>query len=97
MGFRGGGQIDPPQRILVFKYPSGDRVKYLTVCKQSVLELEAFSRLKMICLTSLISQMFKGTVLNLEFLSFNGRSLQITLTVTFNGKYWLKITIALNF
>jgi len=27
MGFRGGGQIDPPQRILVFKYPSGDRVK----------------------------------------------------------------------
>ena len=30
MGFRGGGQIDPPpQRILVFKYPSGDRVKKL--------------------------------------------------------------------
>ena len=26
MRFRGGGQIDPPQRILVFKYPSGDRV-----------------------------------------------------------------------
>ena len=23
----GGGQIDPPQRLLVFKYPSGDRVK----------------------------------------------------------------------
>ena len=23
----GGGQIDPPQRILVFKYPSRDRVK----------------------------------------------------------------------
>ena len=31
MGFRGGGQIDPPQRILVFKYPSGDRVKNLSV------------------------------------------------------------------
>ena len=27
MGFRGGGQIDPPQSILVFKYPSRDRVK----------------------------------------------------------------------
>ena len=28
MGFRGGGgQIDPPQHILVFKYPSRDRVK----------------------------------------------------------------------
>ena len=27
MGFRGGGQIDPPQRILVLKYPGGDRVK----------------------------------------------------------------------
>ena len=26
MGFRGRGQIDPPQRILVFKYPSRDRV-----------------------------------------------------------------------
>ena len=24
---RGGGQIDPPQHILVFKYPSRDRVK----------------------------------------------------------------------
>ena len=30
MGFRGGGQIDPPQRILVFKYPSGDRVNSLS-------------------------------------------------------------------
>ena len=29
MGFRGGGQIDPPQRILVFKYPSRDRVNSL--------------------------------------------------------------------
>ena len=28
MGFRGGGQIDPPPlRFLVFKYPSRDRVK----------------------------------------------------------------------
>jgi len=28
MGFRGGGgQIDPPPHILVFKYPSRDRVK----------------------------------------------------------------------
>jgi len=28
MEFRGGGgQIDPPQHILVFKYPSRDRVK----------------------------------------------------------------------
>ena len=26
MGFRGGGQIDPPLRILVFKYLSRDRV-----------------------------------------------------------------------
>ena len=28
MGFRGGGwsQLDPPQHILVFKYPSRDRV-----------------------------------------------------------------------
>ena len=27
MGFRGGGvKLIPPQRILVFKYPSGDRV-----------------------------------------------------------------------
>jgi len=26
MGFRGGGQIAPPQHILVFKYPSRDRV-----------------------------------------------------------------------
>jgi len=35
MGFRGGGQIDPPpQRILVFKYPSGDRVK--TICKKAI-------------------------------------------------------------
>ena len=24
----GGGQIDPPQHILVFKYPSRDRVKW---------------------------------------------------------------------
>ena len=31
MGFRGGGQIDPPQRILVFKYPSGDRVNMRNV------------------------------------------------------------------
>ena len=28
MGFRGGGQIDPPQHILVFKYPTRDRVKF---------------------------------------------------------------------
>ncbi len=27
MGFRGGVKLTPPQRILVFKYPSGDRVK----------------------------------------------------------------------
>jgi len=28
MGFRGGGgKLTPPQRILVFKYPSRDRVK----------------------------------------------------------------------
>ena len=27
MGFRGGVKVTPPQRILVFKYPSGDRVK----------------------------------------------------------------------
>ena len=25
---RGGGQIDPPQHILVFKYPSRDRVNF---------------------------------------------------------------------
>ena len=30
MGFRGGGvKLTPPQRILVFKYPSRDRVKQL--------------------------------------------------------------------
>jgi len=30
MGFRGRGQIDPrPQHILVFKYPSRDRVNTL--------------------------------------------------------------------
>ena len=32
MGFRGGGvKLTPPQRILVFKYPSGDRVKDMKV------------------------------------------------------------------
>ena len=30
MGFRGVGQIDPPQRILAFKYPSRDRVKMVS-------------------------------------------------------------------
>ena len=27
MGFRGGVKLTPPQHILVFKYPSRDRVK----------------------------------------------------------------------
>ena len=31
MGFRGGGLIDPPQHILVFKYPSRDRVNGYSV------------------------------------------------------------------
>ena len=35
MGFRGGGQIDPPpQRILVFKYLSRDRVKMTKIYLQ---------------------------------------------------------------
>ena len=28
MGFRGGVKLTPPQHILVFKYPSRDRVNY---------------------------------------------------------------------
>ena len=32
MGFRGGGgQIDPPHQIRVFKYPSRDRVNFLKI------------------------------------------------------------------
>ena len=30
MGFRGGVNLTPPQRILVFKYPSRDRVKTIS-------------------------------------------------------------------
>ena len=33
LGFRGGGQLDPPQHIHVFKYPSRDRVKLQNTCR----------------------------------------------------------------
>jgi len=40
MGFRGGGvKLTPPQRILVFKYPSRDRVKIDQVQVNGVINL----------------------------------------------------------
>jgi len=39
MGFRGGGvKLTPPQRILVFKYPSGDRVNNNKSCINQTLK-----------------------------------------------------------
>ena len=46
MGFRGGGQIDPPQHILVFKYPIRDRVKnYSIIINMHLADIPANFRL----------------------------------------------------
>ena len=43
MGFRGGVKLTPPQRILVFKYPSRDRVKG-NVSKKNAKKVSKHSR-----------------------------------------------------